>query len=299
MRLPVLLLSTLSIPFVAVAQPGSAIHEAAAPCPADSGWSDPARPAHIHGNTWYVGTCGISAILVTSPDGHVLIDGATDTAAPMIEANIRALGFRVADVRYLLNSHEHLDHAGGLAQLAKDSGATVIAREAAAQTLERGASGGDDPQFGALGTFPPVPNIRRIADQGTVTLGALVLTAHATPGHTAGSTSWTWSSCENERCRSMVYADSVSAVSADGYRFSDDAAHPGVTDAFHRSLDRIAALPCDILMTPHPSASRLFARLGPAASESLIDPTACSRYASQARTRLDARIDQEHQTKSP
>ena len=144
------------------------------PCPADAGWSDPARPAHVYANTWYVGTCGVSAILVTSAKGHVLIDGATEKAAPLIEANIRALGFRVEDIRYLLNSHEHLDHAGGLARLAKDSGATVIAREPAAKTLERGASDNSDPQFGLIGSIPPIANIRRIADQEPVTLGDLV-----------------------------------------------------------------------------------------------------------------------------
>jgi metallo-beta-lactamase class B len=281
------------------AQSVAAPDPAMQPCPADAGWSDPARPAHVYANTWYVGTCGISAILVTSPDGHVLIDGATEQAAPMIEANVRALGCRVEDIRYLLNSHAHLDHAGGLARLAKDSGATLIALEASAKTLEHGASARDDPQFGELGPFPALRDVRRIADRETVTVGKLVLTAHATPGHTAGSTSWTWTACENGDCRAMVYADSVSAVSAEAYRYSDEQAHPGVVDAFRNSLDRIAALPCDILMTPHPSASRLFARLGPSASEALIDPTACARYAGEARQRLQARLDKEKDARQP
>jgi metallo-beta-lactamase class B len=291
----IVLLFSLPICAQSVGAPDPAMQ----PCPTDGGWSDPARPAHVYANTWYVGTCGISAILITSPDGHVLIDGATEQAAPMIEANVRALGFRVEDIRFLLNSHAHLDHAGGLARLAKDSGATLIAREPSARTLERGASERDDPQFGQLGPFPPVRDVRRIADRETVTVGQLVLTAHATPGHTAGSTSWTWTSCENGDCRAMVYADSVSAVSAKSYRYSDEESHPGVVAAFRSSLDRIAALPCDILMTPHPSASRLLARLGPSASEALIDPTACTRYAEQARQRLESRIEKEQGTEQP
>lgn len=265
----------------------------AGPCPDKPGWSDPARPAHIHGNTWYVGTCGISSILITSPDGHVLLDGATEKSAPLIEANIRALGFKVEDIRYILNSHEHLDHAGGMARLQKDSGAVAIAREPAATVLERGENDRADPQFGALGPFPPISNIRRIKSGESLSIGNLTMTAHATPGHTAGSTSWTWDSCESKSCLKMVYADSLTAVSADGYRFSDAKAHPGQITTFRKSFKAVAALPCDILMTPHPGASHLFARLGPGATEALVDPTACSRYAQDANKRLDARLESE------
>jgi metallo-beta-lactamase class B len=269
------------------------------PCPAQAGWSDPARPAHVFANTWYVGTCGISAILVTGESGHVLIDGATEAAAPMIEANVRSLGFRVEDIHYIVNSHEHLDHAGGLARLQKDSGATVVAREPAASILESGVNDRGDPQFGAIDPFPPVTDARRLAEGETLVLGELRLVVHATPGHTAGSTSWTWTSCEADDCRSMVYADSLSAVSADDYRFSDEAAHPGIVDAFRRSFAKVAALPCDILMTPHPGASHLLERLGPSATRPLIDSAACARYAGEARTRLDARIDKERQDAKP
>jgi metallo-beta-lactamase class B len=276
----------------------SATHAAAvAPdtpaCAEKSGWDDPVAPARIHANTWYVGTCGISAILITTDEGHVLIDGATETSAPLIERNIRTLGFKVEDIRYILDSHEHLDHAGGIALLQRDSGAVVIAREPAASILERGENDLGDPQYGTLGPFPPIRNIRRINDGETLALGRILMTAHATPGHTAGSTSWSWTSCESTDCRHMVYADSLSAVSADGYRFSDEAAHPGVVAAFRSSFDAVAALPCDILMTPHPGASHLLARIGPAASEALVDPAACARYADNARSKLDTRLDKE------
>jgi metallo-beta-lactamase class B len=269
------------------------------PCPAEPSWNDPARPAHIFGNTWYVGTCGISAILVTSDHGHVLLDGTTEEAASLVEANIRALGFKVEDVKFILGSHEHLDHAGGIARLQHDSGATVVAREPAAMVLERGTNDRSDPQFGILDSFPPIRNIRRIKDRETVLVGDLTLTAHATPAHTAGSTSWTWTSCESGACRNMVYADSLSAVSADAYRFSDEEAHPGVVVTFRKTFKAIAALPCDILMTPHPGASHLFARLGPSATEPLIDPGACSRYAENAGKQLDARLATEKANPRP
>ena len=275
---------------------GSAPTATPGPCPADAGWSEPTRPAHIFANTWYVGTCTISAILVTSPKGHILIDAATDAAAPAIEANIRALGFRLADIRYLVNSHEHYDHIGGLARLQHDTGATVVAREPAATALERGSNDETDPQSGILEGFPAVAHVRRIADGESVTLGDLRLTAHATAGHTAGSTSWTWNACEGETCHTLVYADSLTAVSRDSYRFSD---HDDVVAAFRAAFETVAGLPCDILMTPHPGASGLLARIGPAATEALVDAGACKRYADSAATRLDARLARERGQATP
>ncbi|MGB0134103.1 subclass B3 metallo-beta-lactamase [Dokdonella sp.] len=298
MRLAACLSSTILI----LATPGlAAASSEASPstCSSDSGWNDTARPAHIYGNTWYVGTCGISAILITTPGGHVLLDGATEKAAPMIEANIRALGFKVSDIRFIVSSHEHFDHVGGLAALQRESGAVVVAREPAASSLERGESEAADPQFGSLRPFPPVDDVRRIRNGESLALGGLTLTAHATPGHTSGSTSWTWTSCEAQICQDMAYADSLTAISSDAYLFSDEAKHPGSLAAFRQSLEIVASLPCDILMTPHPGASGMFERLGPAARESLIDPSACKRYSEKAGQRLDARLEKEKAAARP
>ncbi|HET7923932.1 MAG TPA: MBL fold metallo-hydrolase, partial [Rhodanobacteraceae bacterium] len=129
-------------------------------CRPDAKWTEPATPKKIYGNTYFVGTCGLSAILVTSKEGHVLIDGDVEEDAPLIEASIRALGFKLEDVRYILNSHEHFDHAGGIARLAHDSHATVAAREPAASALERGHGDRSDPQFLSGKSFPPVANVR-------------------------------------------------------------------------------------------------------------------------------------------
>jgi metallo-beta-lactamase class B len=268
-------------------------------CAADAGWNDPAKPARLYDNTWYVGTCGLSAILITSPEGHVLIDGATEKAAPMIEENIATLGFKLKDVRYILNSHEHMDHAGGIAQLQRDSGATVVARSQAAVILEQGKSDRSDPQFLTTGSFPPVASVRRIADGETVALGPIKLQAHATPGHTQGSTSWTWQSCQSGRCLDIAYADSLTAISDEVYRYGDEAAHPGVLAAFRKTLVTVAELPCDILLTPHPGASDLWSRMGPEATAPLVDPAACRRYAATASTNLDARIVKERTGSNP
>ena len=197
----------------------------AATCTDWDDWDKPAPPVRIHANTYLVGTCGISAILVTGSDGHVLIDGGTERGAERIAANIRALGFKLRDVRYLLHSHEHLDHVGGIARLQQLTGATLVASATAAHVFATGAASADDPQVGLLKPFRVASVGRIIADGGTVRFGNLLLTAIATPGHTAGALSWRWESCDGGVCRTMVYADSLSAVSRADYRFTD---HPAL-----------------------------------------------------------------------
>lgn len=257
-------------------------------CADDAGWDEPAAPRRIHGNTWAVGTCGIVAVLVTGDAGHVLIDSGTDTGATQVLANLRTLGIDPAQVRVLLGSHAHVDHAGGLARLQRETGAEVRALPAAATQLRNGASGPDDPQHGSLPGFAPVPRVVEIADGARVRVGTLDLTAHATAGHADGGTSWTWTSCEGNDCRRMVYADSLTAVAAPGYRFST---HADRIAALEASFVRVAALPCEILITPHPSASQLWSRLD--GHSALVDAGACTRYADAARTRLRTRLDAE------
>jgi len=254
-------------------------------CAGKDGWDDPAPPARIHGTTYAVGTCGITALLVTSRKGHVLIDAGTAEAAPLVVANIKALGFKLRDIKWIVNSHEHVDHAGGLAAMKRLTGAKVAARRPAAAMLRRGETDREDPQSGTLDDFPPVLISRVIAEGEQLVVGPLALTAHATPGHTKGGTSWSWRSCEGKACLTIVYADSLSAVSRADYRFSD---HPALVATFRATFAKVAALPCDVLITPHPSASNLFDRLSGKAA--LVDPTACRTYAATASKRLDERL---------
>lgn len=275
--------------------PASAMADEAPTCPADAtmmeGWNDRAPPRRVFGNTWYVGTCGLTALLVTSDQGHILIDGATAPAGPLIDANIRALGFDPRDVKYLLNSHEHYDHAAGLAYLQGVTSAPLLAREPGIATLRSGKSDRNDPQqLEQHSAFPPVADVEAIGDGDTVRIGPLALTAHATPGHTPGGTSWTWRSCDGERCLDIAYTDSVSAMSDKEYRYLD---HPGMVDAFRRGLDTLATLPCDIQITPHPLVSDLFARLQGAPGKPLVDADACKRYAQTGRANLEKRLGDE------
>ena len=251
-------------------------------------WTKPAPPVRIHANTYLVGTCGISSILIVGSDGDVLIDGGPEQAADLIADNIRALGFRIQDVKFILHSHEHFDHVGGIAKLQRLSGATLVASAPAAKVFQTGAASADDPQAGLNKPFPPASVGRVIGDGGEVRLGNLMLTAIATPGHTPGALSWRWVSCNGGVCRTIVYADSLTPVSRDDYRFSD---HPAVVAAFRSSIAKIAASPCEILLTPHPGASEMPQRL--ALGKPLFDPNACKTYATELTAKLDQRLAKE------
>ena len=257
-------------------------------CGDSTDWNRPAPPVRIHANTYLVGTCGISSILITGDRGHVLIDGGTEQGADLIADNIRKLGFKLTDVRYLLHSHEHLDHVGGLARLQQLTGATVVSSVPARAVLASGVVSTDDPQADMSKPFPDVAAGRTIADGQALPLGNLYLTAHTTPGHTPGALTWTWESCDGAVCRSMVYADSLSPVSSDSYRFSD---HPAYLAAYRASLAKVAALRCEILLTPHPSASSMKERM--AGLQPLFDPTGCKAYAARLTQALDGRLANE------
>jgi metallo-beta-lactamase class B len=260
-------------------------------------WNAPQRPFRVFGNTYYVGTHGLGAILVTSPRGHVLIDGGIPQSAPQVLANVRALGFRVGDIRLILNSHAHFDHAGGIAAVQRASGARVAASAASAPVLRRGASGPNDPQYGSLPGFPAVRGpVRVVADGDTVRVGELALTLHATPGHTPGGTTWSWRSCEAGRCLDIVYADSQTPVSADGFFFSRNTTYPGAVADFERGAQLLEHLSCDVLLTPHPEASGLWERLAARDAgnrDALIDRAACTRLAATARQQLARRLADE------
>ena len=256
-------------------------------------WDKPAPPFQLHGDTWYVGTCGIAAILVASEDGHVLIDSGTEDAAPLILDNIRALGLDPRDVKYLLLSHEHFDHAGAHAALAEATGARVIASAGAAQVLASGKVSAEDPQAAIHPAMKPVKVTRIVADGEVLRLGEKAFTAHMTPGHTPGAMSWTWNACalpgEPPACRAIAYVDSLSPVSSDDYRFLD---HPALVAGFRRSIATVAALPCDILATPHPSASKMLERMK---DGTLTGGMTCADYAQNIATRLDERLAKERQ----
>ncbi len=266
--------------------------ELIAACKGKDGWTDPAPPARLGGSVYLVGTCGITSLLITSPQGHVLIDSGEEEAVPLILSNIRRLGFDPRDVKWLLASHTHFDHTGGHAAMQAATGAKIASLPDQARELEHGLPIPDDPQAGIIKGMTPVKVDRLLRDGAPLMLGQNRITGFATPGHTRGSTSWVIRTCAQRRCTSVTYADSTSAISSDAYRFTD---HPDWVAQFRRGVARVGTLPCNILVTPHPSSSSLFERL--AGAEPLADRTACKRYSDNALARLDARLAKEAASK--
>lgn len=262
-------------------------------------WSQPQEPARIYGNTYYVGTVGLSSVLIHTDAGAILLDGTLEKSAPLIEANIRKLGFKVEDVKLILNSHAHSDHAGGIAMLQRDSGAVVVASPSGAQGLRLGHAVADDPQAGYAkeSTWPALAQVREVQDGESVRLGDIAVTAHFTPGHTPGSTTWTWRSCQDSKCLDVVYGDSLYATSAPGFHFLADATHPDLTARVRKSIQTVADLPCDILISVHPELAGVDKKLqqleAKPAVNPFIDPQACRTYAHIFEKILDERIAQE------
>jgi metallo-beta-lactamase class B len=259
-------------------------------------WNEPHAPFRVFGNTWYVGTNGLSALLVTTSAGLVLLDGALQESAHLIARSIATIGFRVRDIRHMMNSHVHHDHAGGMAALQAASGATVHALAPSAVVLRRGTVGDDDPQHGISPPITPLVRVRVVPDRGTVRVGDVTFTAHHTGGHTPGSTTWTWESCDAGTCRTIVYADSQTPVSADGFKYTTTRTYRRGLSEFAAGATRLESLRCDILITPHPGASDLWPRLAArdaGNADGLVDSTACRRYAAAARTRVAERVKSE------
>ncbi len=276
------------------------VEDAPKSCSFCDGWNLPQKPFHVYGNTWYVGTQGLGAILVVTDEGLVLIDGALAQSAQLIDENIRAAGFDPLEIKYILNSHAHFDHAGGIAALQRYTGAQVLASKGSQAVLESGELSAADPQhaFGVeANRFPAVRKVSMIADQQTLTLGNTTLTAHYTPGHTPGGTTWTWQSCEQSTCMNMVYADSLSPVSADGFRFSDPDVSPNNAQLISSSIALIRDLSCDILLAPHPSLFGMEDKLAQLAANPganpFIDNNACKAYADHFDEWLARRVLEE------
>ena len=269
---------------VAPAERPGASKDIAAACGRDGGsadWAKPAPPAHIHGKSWYVGTCGITV---------VLIDTGPEDAAPHVLANIRALGFDPRQTKWLLMTHEHFDHVGGMAAIQQATGARLVVSPGAAEAMRSGKADPDDPQAALLAKYPmqPARVDRVLRSGGSLVLGGTRFTMHANPAHSPGSASWTWQSCEGGQCLTIAYADSVNTISSDDYHFTQ---HPQRADAARAGLRTIEALPCDLLLTPHPGGSNLLERLSGKAP--LTYPRACTAYAAAGSDRLAKRLEKE------
>lgn len=249
-------------------------------------WTEPTAPFRIAGNIHYVGSKGLAAYLITSPRGHVLLDGTMDENVEGIERNIVALGFRLRDVKLLLNSHAHFDHAAGLARLKRDTGATLVASAADRAALETGTP----PSITSYGivTFPAVKVDRLLRDGRAERVGKIALTPVLTPGHTPGCTTWTMTTVERGRSLRVVFPCSLTVA---GNRLVGNTGYPGIVADFRRSFPIVAALRADIVLPGHPEGIDLLGRTTRRAAgdaDAFLMPGLLPKLTADARTAFEA-----------
>lgn len=250
-------------------------------------WRQPVPPLRIAEHTWHIGTAELTTLLVKTGDGAVLIDGGLPQAAPMLLARMRDLGIAPGDLELILHSHVHGDHVGPIAEIARATGARVVSNAESAALLARGGS--DDIHFGDDILYPPVRADRLLQDGEIVELGGVRFTAHFTPGHTPGSLSWTWDDVRDGKPVRIAYVDSLTAP---GYELIGNPRYPRIVDDYRRSFDTVRALPCDLLLTPHPVVSGWNYT---DAANPRPKPTSCPDYADSAARNLDRQLATERE----
>jgi metallo-beta-lactamase class B len=250
----------------------------AAEASAQRNWNTPTEPFHVIDNVWYVGTEGLAAFLFVTPEGNILLDGTTPEGAPIIEANIAKLGFRLADTRILLNSHAHFDHSGGLAQLKNKTGAQLAAMEGDVSALEGGFYLGSEDNR-AMGA-PPVKVDRVLKDGDVIELGGTKLTANLTPGHSRGCTSWGFTAKDSGRSyEALVFCSATVAAN----RITPPLQYPGIVEDYRKTFAKTKAMKVDVPLAPHPEFFGMLdkrdkAKAAPGAANPFVDPAAFGPY---------------------
>jgi len=250
----------------------------AAPAEDPAEWTRPIKPFHIIGNVYYVGSEGLAAYLITTPKGAILLDGTMEANVPSIEANIKALGIKLSDVKILLNSHAHFDHADGLAHLKRDTGATMMAMKGDVWALENGKHFGDQ---NYVGTFAPVKVDHVLADGEKVTLGGVTMTALATPGHTAGCTTWVLPVRITSGVKTIFFPCSMTVA---GNKLVGNRQYPGIVADYRRTFDRMGTLNADVVLPAHPDQADVTTRRG----AQFLQPTLLPKLVAATRAAFDA-----------
>jgi metallo-beta-lactamase class B len=244
----------------------------------------PVEPFRVIGNIYYVGASDVSSFLVTTRDGHILIDSGFETTVPLIREGVRRLGFRFEDIKLLLNSHAHIDHVGGHALLKRLCAAQIVMSEADAATLARGGQGDFLPVDDEVITYEPVNADRIVRDGDEVTQGGVTLRAHITPGHTRGCTTWTTEVEDGGKRLDVVFYGGTTILP--GVRLVNNPRYPAIATDFEKTFRLLKALPCDVFLAPHGSmfglrekAQRRAARESP---NPFIDPEAYRLFVTQS-----------------
>jgi metallo-beta-lactamase class B len=211
-------------------------------------WNQPVEPFRIAGNVYYVGAAEVASYLVATPGGHFLLDSGFRDTVPQILANVEKLGFVPRDVKLLLASHVHSDHVGGMADLKARTGAAILLSAGDADQARRGGVG--DFAFGDRFPYAPFTADRIVADGEKVTLGGTTLTAHVTPGHTRGCTTWTVRVVERGEPLDVLF---LCSVTAPGYRLIGNEAFPGIVGDYRATFRRLETMPVDVFLANHGS----------------------------------------------
>lgn len=251
--------------------------------------NNPRPPVAIARGVHWVGASDVASYLIETEDGLILIDGGYASTAPQIIANIEALGFVMSDVRIILNTHAHFDHAAGLAALREASGAPVYASAADAVQLRQG--GANDFYLRNFWRYPPVEVERELSDGEEVTLGGITLTAHLTPGHTKGCTSWTFPvTMHDGRVAQALIICSLSTLTFD---LVDNPDYPEIAADFARTYDTLQSLPCDVFLGAHGNWFDIEgkrARIANGELDAFYDPDGCRAYLAQSRAEFEAAL---------
>ncbi len=251
-------------------------------------WRRPVAPLQITDRVWQIGTEELSALLIKTDAGAVLIDGGMPQAADQLLANMRKLDIEPQELKLIFHSHAHADHAGPLAEIRRVTGARLVSNAESARLLAKGGAG--DIHFGDDLMFPPVAVDRYLMDGEIVELGGLQFKVHFIPGHTPGSMAWTWQDRRNGKAVDIAYVDSLTAP---GYELLENPRYPNLVDDFRYTFAKVRDLPCDLLLTPHPGARGWFFPYR-AMPETAMD---CKDYAVKAQLKLDKQLEEQRQLK--
>ncbi len=238
----------------------------------------PFPPFHILGNIYYIGSAGLACYLITTPAGNILLDTGYPDMASQIEGNIQTLGFKLTDTKIRLNSHAHIDHGGGMAEFKTATGGQLVAMAEDAPYFESG--GHNDVLFGDRNLFPPVKVDRVIHDGDTVTLGGVTLTAHLTPGHTPGNTTWTMVTTDHGKSYNVVFFGIVTPFP--NTVLAGTPAYPNLGGDWAKTMQVLPTLKCDVFLASNGSFFDMEKKHGAlvagADPNPFIDPAGCKAY---------------------
>lgn len=251
-------------------------------------WTAPFEPFQLIGNIYYVGTEGIAVYVIKTSQGLILMDTAMPQSTGMIKDNVAKLGFKVADIKIILNSHAHLDHTGGFAEIRKETGAQLIAGERDKPLLEGGYYPGDEKNEDLA--FPPVKVDRPVKEGDKVTLGGTTLTAHATPGHSPGCTSWEMTVKDGDQDREVLFFCSGTVALN---RLVGQPTYPGIIDDYRATYIKVRAMKIDVLLGPHPEVYGMQAKraeMKDGAPNPFVKPGELATYATNLSEDFDKQL---------